>query len=263
MGSHLVAGVIGGGRQWQESRLVLDESFGDALRMAPQTPGTPLTALLFQAGVEIGKAGDAGNGHEEVAVGIAHQSFDLAFVVAPGGTCETVFEEIMGLQFTKSLGSGACAVSRDTRHGDPAVIVNDAARHAAKIGKRLVMTLAERLGALTGEGHNEDVVAVRQGHDEVVGFAFDSGNDNGGVPEIDLGVAGWMGQRDEDLLATQALLAQVILDDGVAAFKTVFIAQTLEEAASGVALLAGALGVVGQDLVDDTDERFELGTAWR
>ena len=58
-----------------------------------------------------------------------------------------------------------------------------------------------------------------------------------GLSEVALGMARGMGQRHEHLLGTAAALPDVVLDDGVLTLKPVLVAQPLEDALGGVALL--------------------------
>jgi hypothetical protein len=80
-----------------------------------------------------------------------------------------------------------------------------------------------------------------------------------GLAEIDLGLTGGMGQRDEDLGGPEPLGGDGVLDDAQAALVAVLVAEPLEDPSGGMALLPGGLLVVLEDLVDEGQEGFELG----
>ena len=80
-----------------------------------------------------------------------------------------------------------------------------------------------------------------------------------GLAEVDLGLAGRVGQRDEDLGGPGLPGGDGLLDDGLAAFVAVLVAEPLEDPLGGVPLLPRGLPVVLEDLVDDGQEGAELG----
>src|SRR5262249_56001008 len=69
----------------------------------------------------------------------------------------------------------------------------------------------------------------------------------------------WVGQRDEDRGGGGPPGGDGLLDDRQAALVAVLVAESLEDASGGVALLPGGLPVVLEDLVDDGQEAVELG----
>src|SRR5262249_4256930 len=80
-----------------------------------------------------------------------------------------------------------------------------------------------------------------------------------GLAEVDLGLAGAVGQRDEDLGAAAPPGPDGVLDDGQSAPVAVLVAEPLEDPLGGMALLPGGLLVVVEDLVNDGEEGVELG----
>ena len=60
------------------------------------------------------------------------------------------------------------------------------------------------------------------------------------LTEVALHVSGWVFQRHEHLTHHTPALPDVVLDYGVAAIEPVLVAQSLEDALGGVALLLGA-----------------------
>ena len=87
----------------------------------------------------------------------------------------------------------------DPGHGDLGVVVADPPGDAAEEVEGPDVALEERLGALAREGADEDRVGVRQGHDEEGDLGGSAVEGDLGLAEVDLGLAGRVGQRDEDL----------------------------------------------------------------
>ena len=92
----------------------------------------------------------------------------------------------------------------------------------------------ERLGALARECTDEDGIEVRQRHDEQRYLGGSPIEDDLGLAEVDLGLAGRVGQRDEDIGMAASPGADGALDDGQSAGIAVLIAV-------GVPQLPGAL----------------------
>src|SRR3954447_25484374 len=96
-------------------------------------------------------------------------------------------------------GDLATATACDLGDGDLQVVVADAARDAAEEREGADVPLEERLGALAWEGAAEGRVGVRQRQDEQRDLRRLSVEGDLRLAEVDLGLAGAVGQRDEDL----------------------------------------------------------------
>ena len=81
--------------------------------------------------------------------------------------------------------------------------------------------------------------------------------DDLGVAEVGLGLAGLVGQGDEDLGGGEPPGADGVLDDGQAARVAVLGLEPVEDPLGGVPLLLGCLLVVLEDLMDDGQEGIE------
>ena len=99
---------------------------------------------------------------------------------------------------------------------------------------------------------------MRQVEGEEVRFLLDPADHHQRFAEIGLGVAGRVVQRHEHLPPAAALLAHVILHDGVAAGEPVLVPQPLENPLGRVTLLAALADIVPQPLVDDLGEPVQL-----
>ncbi len=118
------------------------------------------------------------------------------------------------------------------------------------------MAVQESLGGLGRVGFDEAAVAVGQVHDEIVGLLLHSADHCPGFPEVALGVARRMGQRDEQLPGPEAAFSYVVLDRGISAVEPVLVPEPLEDAPGRVTLLLRDPVVVFQDVVDDAGEGF-------
>jgi hypothetical protein len=173
------------------------------------------------------------------------------------------FEQMMTLDPKERVGDLAVAAADDLGHGDLGVVVADPPGHAAEEGEGADVSLQERLSALAREGAAEGGIRVRHGHDEQGDFGRRPVERDLRLAEVDLGLAGSVGQRDEDLGAGAPPGADGVLDDGQTSGVAVLVAEPLEDAPGGVALLPGGLLVVLEDLVDDGEEGIELGPGSR
>ena len=140
-----------------------------------------------------------GDRHEEVAAGEADQRLDVPLLVGPPHQAEVGLEQVVALQPEELVGDLAVAAAGDPGDGDLGVVVADPPGHAAEEGEGPDVALEERLGALAREGADEDRVGVRQGHDEQRDLGRPAVEGDLGLAEVDLGLAGRVGQRDEDL----------------------------------------------------------------
>ena len=168
-----------------------------------------------------------------------------------------LLEEVVALQPEELVGELAVAAAGDPGDGDLGVVVADPAGDAAEEGEGPDVALEERLGALAREGAGEDRVGVRQGHDEDRHLGRPAVEGDLGLAEVDLGLAGRVGQRDEDLGGAAPPGPDGVLDDGQAAPVAVLVPEPVEDPLGGVPLLLRGLPVVLEDLVDDRQERLE------
>ena len=120
------------------------------------------------------------------------------------------------------------------------------------------VTVHPGLGGRRRIGPDEAGVAVRQVEGEEMRRLLDPADEHAGLAEIGLRVARRMVQRHEHLPAAPAMLADVVLHDGVAADEPVLVPQPLEHPLGGVALLGALPEIVPQPLLDDLGEPVQL-----
>jgi hypothetical protein len=99
---------------------------------------------------------------------------------------------------------------------------------------------------------------VRQVEGEEVRRPLDAANHHIRLAEISLGMAWRMVQRHEHLPAAPAMLADIVLHNGVAAAEPVLVAQPLEHRLRRVALLAVLGEILQQPPFDDLGETVQL-----
>ena len=121
------------------------------------------------------------------------------------------------------------------------------------------MGVLEALGALARVGAHKEGVRVGQAHDREVGLAVLAGDLHGSLAEVELGAAGRMGQGHVDLGGVAAQSRHRHLHLGDAARIAVLVAQALEDALGGVALLGWRLAIGGEDLLDGGQVGPQLG----
>jgi hypothetical protein len=168
----------------------------------------PVEAALLEVGVQGGEAGEGRDRHQEVAPGVADQALDLALVVALARPAEAVAEQVVRLQLGEGAGPPPLAAAQDAGHRQPGVVVEDRARHAAEEGEGRVVPVEEGLDPLGRVGLDEAGVRVRQVEAEEVDLAPLAADHRHRLAEVDLGVAGRVGERDEHLAGAAAARAR-------------------------------------------------------
>src|SRR5512144_120935 len=156
-------------------------------------------------------------------------------------------------------GDLATAATSDLGDGDLQVVGADPAGDTAEEGEGADVPLEERLGALAREGAAEGRVGIRQRQDEQRDLGQLPIQDDLRLAEVDLGLAGAVDQRDEDLGTGAPPGGDGLLDDGRSTGVAVLVAEPLEDPLGGVPLLPGCLLVLLEDRVDDGEEGVELG----
>jgi len=120
------------------------------------------------------------------------------------------------------------------------------------------VTVHPGLGGRRRIGAHEAGVAVRQVEGEEMRRLLDPADEHAGLAEIGLRMAGRVMQRHEHLPPAPAVLADVVLHDGVAADEPVLVPEPLEHPLRRMALLGALPEIVPQPLLDDLGEPVEL-----
>ena len=209
-------------------------------------------------GVQLVEVADLRHRHEEVEPGVLDRPLDHPLLVGPLDQAEVVIEQVMALELEEAVGQPPLARADDLGDHHAAVVVGDPPRHPAEEREAADVALPEGLGALALERLDEQGVGVRQGHDEEGDLAEPAGDVGQGVAEVDLGLAGAMDQRDEDLAADPLEVADGLLHGRVAALVALG-RDPVEDPLGGVPLLPGAALVLVEDPGDPVEVRAELG----
>ena len=120
------------------------------------------------------------------------------------------------------------------------------------------MAVAEGFRPLGRIGHHKAGVGVRQVERKEVDLALDATDDADRLAEVGLGMPRRVHQRHEHLLRPLPPASHVVLHDRDAAREAVLVPQPLEDPLRRVLLLLRPAFVLGQNAVDDGDERIQL-----
>ena len=197
----------------------------------------PIEAALLEMRIELGEAGEGWDRHQKAAARIADQALDLAFVVAFARPAEPIEEQIVRLQLGKRARPLALAITEEAADRQLGVVVENRLRRTAQEGEGRIVAVEESLDPLRRVGLDEAGIRVRQVEAEEVDLLPDTTDHRHRLAEVDLGVAKRMGERHEHLLRAGMPLAQVVLDDRVAARKAVLGPQALEDPLGRMPLL--------------------------
>jgi hypothetical protein len=99
---------------------------------------------------------------------------------------------------------------------------------------------------------------VRQVECKEVDLALDAADDADRLAEVCLRMPWWVRQRHEHLLRPLPPASHVVLHNGDAAGKAVLVPEPLEDPLGRVPLLLRPALVLGQDAIDDGDDRIQL-----
>ena len=120
------------------------------------------------------------------------------------------------------------------------------------------MAVTESFRGFRRIGFDKTGIAVGQVQGKIVNLPSNTGYDRPGFAEVDLGMAGVMGQRHKHLFAQALPGPDIIRHDGDATAITMLVAQPFENAFAGMALLLRLAFVIFQDLVDDAGIGIKL-----
>ena len=113
-----------------------------------------------------------------------------------GGRAEAALEQVVTAETHKIGLLDAVAPLQHLVHRRLEIVVDEALRHAAEMGKRQDMPQQKRFLALRGKCHHEDLARIAQPHDEKLHHHLLTLHDDGGLTPVDLGIdARVIGQR--------------------------------------------------------------------
>ena len=211
-------------RQGTQNCTIGDESRADTLGMPSGPLILPGPAASLQIGVQRLEGGRHRRRGHEVGPGVFDQALDLTLVVALAWTPEAVPEQVMAHQLGEGAGAFALASAADLGDRDPGVVVEDRQRHALEEPHGGDMPVEERLGGLPRIRLHEAGVGVRQVHAEEMDLATHAADRGHRLAEVDLGMAGRVGQRHEGLPPLRPADPHVVLHHRVAAGIAVLVA---------------------------------------
>src|SRR5262249_42352835 len=185
-------------RTRQDSLAVAGQQLGRGVPPIRRGALPPPPAGRGQVAVEVLPALRLRDGDQEVAADVADAALDMALLVSLPHVAEVGGEGEVALQTQELPIEAALVWPGEAGHGGLAVVVADAAGHAAEEGAGADVALVKGFGAFAWEQAAEAGVAVRQGEDEQGRLVADTGHDHLGAAEVTLGFTRRMEQGDED-----------------------------------------------------------------
>ncbi len=182
----------------------------------------------------------------------------MSLLVAPSDPAEPVGEQVMALKAQELPGELPIPADH-LAHGDRGVVVGDLGGHPAEEREGGHVGGLEGLGALPGVDRDVEGVGVGKAHHGEGRLAQGASDANGGVTEVELGLSGRVGQRDEHLGGVPLVASHGLLHLGDAAGVAELVPEAREDALRGVVLLGRRLPVGLKDLLDDREVGSELG----
>ena len=131
------------------------------------------------------------------------------------------------------------------------------------------MAIAEGLADLRRIGLEKARIRVRQVHGKEMCLTRDPGDDDLGLTEVHLRVAGILGQGHEDLAAAKPPLSDIVLDDGSATLEAMLVPEPFEDPFGRVPLFARRrtvdplCGSTLKNAIDHAGEGIQLGASNR
>jgi len=256
--SCLVAGIEGGGRKFGHGFEIAHEALSDRLRLPAQDVGLALAALLFKPEIERSPRREAWHRHHEVTPRVTDQSFDASLVIALAKAAIAITDQVMRQESTKQPGPFACPVRQDAGHQALVIVIENRLRHTPKEGKGVNVTINPGFRRRRRIGPDVTGIAVRQIERKEVRLLFDPTDGHQCFAKIGLRMTRCMRKQHEHLPATPLMLTHVILDDRIAAGKTVFVPQPFEYPFGCMTLFAVPTLILEQPPVDDLGEPIQL-----
>src|SRR5450759_3589412 len=198
------------------------------------------------------------NRRHKVRSRILHEPFDLPLVVALAGSSEPILEQVVADQFGERPRALALAVPADLRHRYLEIVVENRQRYAAEELERRYVPVEESLRRLRRIGLHETRVRLRQIHAKEVYLLAHPANHAHRFAKVHLRMARRMRQRHEGLAPARPLNPHMILDDGIAARKSMLVAQPFENPLGRMTLLHRRYPVGLEDRLDHRNQRPQL-----
>ena len=164
----------------------------------------------------------------------------------------------MRQESAEQRGTLARAVWQDLRHKAAVVVIDDRARHRAEERKGMNVSVHPGFRHCRRIGPHIAGITVRQIEREEVGFLQDPADLHQSFPEIGLRISRRVRQWHEHFPAALLALADVILDDRIAAGETMLGAQTVKYPLRRMALLAWDTAVPFKPSIDDRHKPVQL-----
>ncbi len=150
----------------------------------------------------------------------------------------------MGQHLAEQPRPPAGAIWFDLRHQTAVVIVEDRLRHGTEEGEGMDMTIHPGFRRRRWIGPDVAGMALRQIQREEVGLLLNAADPHDHFAEISLGVTRCVRQRNEYFAMPPTVLAEIVLDDGIATLEPMLVAKPLEDPLGGMPLLTRSLMIL-------------------
>src|SRR4029453_13890884 len=138
----LLASVIRWRKRLRKGSQIALQPLADRLAVTAQTIAHALSATVQKMGVECLEACEDRDRHQEVPPCVTDKPFDFALVVAFAWAAEPVLEQIVRLQLVEHARPLPLAITKNARHRDLGVVIQDRLRYPAKECERLNVAVA-------------------------------------------------------------------------------------------------------------------------
>ncbi len=142
----LIAGIKRCRRERAHRGEVALQSLADRFAFAAQDIELAPLALLLQPEVERVPGREFRHRHHEVATTIAHQAFDIAFVVTLARAAIPIPDQVMRQETAEQRSTLAGAVWQDLRHQTAVVVIDDRLRNRLEEGEGVDVTVNPGFG---------------------------------------------------------------------------------------------------------------------
>ena len=261
MGGQIIDASIVAAPKQRNSREVTLQTLAYRLLVPMQDRRLPLTALLFQPGVEALDVRKLRQRHHHVAPRPANQTFHVAFVIPLAGATIAIIKQVVRQHLCEHLRPTATAICLYLRNQTAIVVVNHRQRYRAKEAKGVNMPVHPGLRCGRVIGSDVTGVALGQIKRKEVNLLLNTPQHNNGFAEVRLPMPGRMCQRNEHLPCLLTMASNIVLHRRVSAGEPFLFAKPAVNPLRRVALFLRDLQILQKPRINVNGETVQLRTA--
>jgi hypothetical protein len=260
LGRLIDARVEAHARQGQGPLPVAFETLADRLGVLPRSTGAVLAAASSQIGVELSQVLGLRHRRGPTSLQGLDAILHVRLLVAACRHAKQRLEDVVTGQGLIACMQLPLPAAEDRRRHGLRIVPPHFPRHTAEELETLHHAFQDRFGTFARQGHRKGKIRVRPDQHEHRNLLPALGKVDVDVTEIRFEpLARITRERNKSLDVPTSHLAHVAAHGIVPASVTVFVAQPLEEAATGMPLFGRRLLIVGKNLLDDVVIAAELG----